>query len=129
MKNRKGKGKMKLYLNDKQRDYLLEILRASENNAVNGKDAELAEAFSELYRKIEPTNVAYVSLDRGEAETVVEFCDIVRKSLDNAITFLEKDSERSEEELNELKQQALSAREEIEQVADQLQQKIRSNPV
>jgi uncharacterized protein YdcH (DUF465 family) len=120
---------MKLYLNDNQRNYLLEILRASENNAVNGKDAELAEAFSELYQKIEPTNVAYVSLDRGEAETIVEFCDIVRKSLDNAIAFLEKDTERSEEELNELKQQALSAREEIEQVADQLQQKIRSNPL
>jgi uncharacterized protein YdcH (DUF465 family) len=120
---------MKLYLNDVQRDYLLEILRASENNAVNGKDAELAEAFNELYEKIKPTNNAYVNLDRGEAETVVEFCDIVRKSLDNAISFLNKDTERSEEELATLKEQATTARDEIQQVADQLLEKIRSNPV
>ena len=120
---------MKLYLNDNQRNYLLEILRASENNAVNGKDAELADAFNELYEKIKPTNSAYIVLDRGEAETVVEFCDIVRKSLDNAISFLNKDSDRSPEELEDLKSKALAARQEIEQVADQLQEKIRKNPL
>jgi hypothetical protein len=120
---------MKLYLNDTQRDYLLEILRASENNAVNGKDLELAKAFNDLYEKIRPSNLAFVTLDRGEAETVVEFCDIVRKSLDNAVKFLEKDEERDKDEVESLKEKALQARDEIEHVADQLQQKIRSNPV
>jgi hypothetical protein len=120
---------MKLYLNDKQRNYLLEILRASETNAINGKDAELAVAFKELYEKIKPTNSSYVALDRGEAETVVEFCDIVRKSLDTAIGFLNKDVDRSPEELEDLKLQALTAREEIEEVANQLQGKIRKNPL
>ena len=120
---------MKLCLNDKQRNFILEILKASENNAVNGKDAELAEAFSDLYKKIQPTNASYISLDRGESETVVEFCEIVRQSLDNAISFLNKDTERSKEEIEELKTQALEARDEIESVVRQLQQKIKENPV
>ena len=120
---------MKLYLNDTQRNYLLEILKASENNAVNGKDQELAVAFNDLYEKIKPENSGYISLNRGEAETVFEFCEIVRRSLDNALTFLNKDTERSKEELDELKNKTTTARDEIEQVATQLQEKIRNNPV
>jgi sugar-specific transcriptional regulator TrmB len=120
---------MKLYLTSSQRNYLLEILRASENNAVNGKDAELAEAFNEIYEKIKPTNTAYVNLNRGEAETIVEFCDIVRRSLDEAISFLNKDKERDKDEVEELKDQAIKARDEIEEVTRQLQDKIRNNPV
>ena len=120
---------MKLYLNDNQRNYLLEILRASENNAINGKDSELAGAFNELYEKIKPLNLGYITLDRSEAETIVEFCDIVRKSLDNALNFLDKDTDRDPEDIEKLKDQALSARDEIQAVADQLQEKIRSNPI
>ncbi len=119
---------MKLYLNESQRSYLLEILKASENNAINGKDAELALAFNELYKKIEPTNTSYISLNRPEAETVVEFCEIVRKSLDDAISFLQKDTERDAQEVEELTQKATTARDEIDQVTVQLQEKIRSNP-
>lgn len=119
---------MKLYLNDNQRNYLLEILRASENNAINGKDSELAEAFNEIYEKIKPTNVAYVNLDRGEAETIVEFCDIVRRSLDEAISFLNKDTERDTDDIDEMREQATKARDEIEEVTRQLQDKIRNNP-
>lgn len=121
--------RMKLYLNENQRNYLLEILKASENNAVNGKDQELAIAFNDLYEKIKPTNANYVALNRGEAETVFEFCEIVRRSLDNALSFLEKDTERSKEEVEELKSKTTVARDEIEKVATQLQEKIRSNPV
>jgi len=120
---------MKLYLNDTQRSYLLEILRASENNAVNGKDSELAKAFNDLYQKIQPTNATYVNLDRGDAETVVEFCGIVRASLDKAISFLDKDTERDPEEVANLKKKAVDARDEIQEVEDQLQEKIRKNPV
>lgn len=120
---------MKLYLNDRQRNYLLEILKASENNAVNGKDVELANEFNQLYEKIKPENVAYVALKRGDAETIVEFCEIVRHSLDKALTFLENDKDRPAEEVEELKQEALDARNEIEQITNQLQEKIRSNPV
>ena len=120
---------MKLYLNKQQRNYLLEILKASENNAVNGKDVELANEFNKLYEKIKPENSAYVELKRGDAETIVEFCEIVRHSLDKALAFLENDKDRSAEELEELKQEALDARNEIEQVTNQLQEKIRSNPV
>jgi hypothetical protein len=120
---------MKLYLNDSQRNYLLEILRASENNALSGRDVELANAFNELYEKIKPTNATYVKLNRGEVETVVEFCDIVRKSLDDALSFLDKDTTRNKEELEVLKQQATTARDEIQQVSDQLLEKIRNNPV
>jgi hypothetical protein len=119
---------MKLYLNDSQRFYLLEILKASENNAINGKDAELALAFNELYKKIEPLNTSYISLNRSEAETVVEFCEIVRKSLDDAISFLQKDTERDVQEVEELTKKATTARDEIDQVTVQLQEKIRSNP-
>lgn len=120
---------MKLYLNETQRNYLLEILKVSEDNAVNGKDQELAIAFNELYEKIKPTNAAFISLDRGEAETVFEFCEIVRRSLDNAISFLNKDTDRSPEELEDLKTRTSTARDEIEKVSTQLQEKIRNNPV
>lgn len=120
---------MKLYLNDTQRNYLLEILKASENNAVNGKDAELAKAFNDLYQKIKPTNAAYINLDRGDAETVVEFCEIVRTSLDKALSFLDKDKDRNPNEVEDLKNQAISARDEIDKITTQLQEKIRKNPV
>jgi hypothetical protein len=120
---------MKLYLNDNQRNYLLEIFRASQSNAVSGKDMELAEAFNELYEKIKPTNCSYIVLDRAESESIVEFCDIVRKSLDNAISFLDKDTERDPAEVESLRNEALAARKEIEEVADQLQSKIRKNPL
>lgn len=120
---------MKLYLNNKQRNYLLEILKASEKNAVNGKDVELANEFNKLYEKIKPENAAFIELKRGDAETIVEFCEIVRHSLDKALTFLAKDKDRPVEEVEELKQQASDARNEIEQITNQLQEKIRSNPV
>ena len=120
---------MKLYLNDRQRNYLLEILKASENNAVNGKDIELANEFNKLYEKIQPENAAYVELKRPDAETIVEFCEIVRRSLDNALSFLEKDTERPKEEVDDLKEKTISARDEIEQITNQLQEKIRNNPV
>lgn len=120
---------MKLYLNNKQRNYILEILKASENNAVNGKDIELASEFNRLYEKVKPENVAYIELKRGDAETIVEFCEIVRHSLDKALTHLDNDKDRSVEEVEELKKEAMDARDEIEEVTNQLQEKIRSNPV
>ena len=120
---------MKLYLNENQRNYLLEILKASETNAVNGKDMELALAFKQLYDKIEPTNTSYVSLKRDEAETVVEFCEIVRVSLDKALNHLEKDTVKEETEKEELKTKATNARDEIETIIKELQDKIRANPV
>lgn len=120
---------MKLYLNDKQKNYILEVLKASENNAINGKDLELANEFNRLYEKVKPENAAYVELKRGDAETIVEFCEIVRHSLDKALAFLDKDSERSPEELDQLKLEATEARDEIEEIVNQLQQKIRSNPL
>jgi urate oxidase len=119
---------MKLYLNDNQRNIVMEMLRASEDNAVKGKDAELAEAFNELYRRVSPTNAVYVSLNREEAETLVEFCDVVRKSLANAVTFIKTKSEKSEEEKKAELEQAESFLSEISEVMDQLQGKIRANP-
>jgi hypothetical protein len=119
---------MKLYLNDNQKTYMLEILRASENNAVNGKDFELAAAFSDLYKQIQPDNQSYVNLNRNEAETIVEFCEIVRISLDKAIGFLEKDTDRPEEEVAKLKVDTVSARDEIDGITLQIQEKIRQNP-
>jgi len=120
---------MKLYLNNSQRNYLLEILSASENNAVNGKDLELAAEFNRLHQKIKPENAAFIELKRGDAETIVEFCEIVRHSLDKALSFLDKDTERSAEEVEDLKQKTIKARDEIDQVTSQLMEKIRSNPV
>lgn len=120
---------MKLYLNNTQRNLLLEILRSSENNAIHGKDVELANSFSELYRSIEPKNLAYVSLDRADAETIVEFCEVVRRSLDKAIAFLNKDTERSANEIEDLKDEAEKARDQIEEIVNQLQDKIKKNPV
>jgi len=120
---------MKLYLNEKQRSYLLEVFKVSEKNAVNGKDAELANAFSELYEKIKPLNIAYVNLNRAEAETIVEFCDLVADSLVKAINFLNADKERSKDEINDLLEEAEGAKIQIESIADELRIKIRNNPV
>jgi hypothetical protein len=120
---------MKLYLNNSQRSLLLEILRASENNAIGGNDSELAEAFSELYKAIQPTNAAYVNLKRSDAETIVEFSEFVKMSLDKTIKFIDSDTSRSEEEREDLKVEALAAREEIDAVITQLEEKIKQNPV
>lgn len=120
---------MKLYLNNKQRSYLLEVFRTSEKNALNGKDSELANAFSELYEKIKPTNVSYVNLNRPEAETVLEFCDIISDSLIKAINFLNKNKDRPEEEIKDLLSQAENAKMEIEAVSENILKKIRENPV
>lgn len=120
---------MKLYLNDRQRSILLEVLKASEDNALNAKDLELAKAFNDLYEKISPENLMYVNLKRGEAEAISDFCDCVRQSLDNAITFLEKDTERNKEEVEELKNRATEARDQVLEVTNQLIDKIRNNPV
>jgi predicted DNA-binding protein (UPF0278 family) len=119
---------MKLFLNKNQKNYILEILRASENNAINGKDFELARAFSDLYKQIEPDNQAYVNLNRNESEIIVEFCEIVRQSLDKAISFLDKDTERDPDEVANLKEDAVKARDEINEITNQLQEKIRQNP-
>ncbi len=118
---------VKLYLNDKQKYYLLEILRASQNNAVNGKDLELAYAFEQLYKKIDKDNVAYIKIKGSDAETLVEFCEIVRTSLDKALTFLDKDERKTEEEKNTLRAEAVEARDQIEKITDQIQLKIREN--
>jgi hypothetical protein len=119
---------MKLFLNKNQKVYLLEILRASENNAVNGRDVELAKAFSDLYKQIEPENQAYINLNRNEAETIVEFCEIIRHSLDKAISFLDKDTERDIDEVESMKEEAIAARDEITAITNQIQEKIRQNP-
>ena len=119
---------MKLYLNKLQRDYLLEVLRSSENNAINGKDFELAIAFQELYEKIKPENMAYVKLDRGESETILEFCEIVKSSLDKALNFTTKNDESKDPQSREgLIKEIEDTRNEIESISDQLREKIRSN--
>lgn len=120
---------MKLYLNKKQRNYLLEVFKVSENNAIDGRDAELANAFNDLYEKIKPLNTAYINLDRGESETIVEFCDIIRSSLDKALTFLNNDKTRDETQKEELKKEVMSARTEVDEITNQLQKKIKENPV
>ena len=122
------KDPMKLYLNDSQRNYLLEVFKVSEKNAVNGKDAELANAFIELYEKIKPLNVSYVNLNRAEAETIVEFCDIVTTSLVKALNFLNSDKERTKDEIDLLLSQVENAKIEIESLADEVRTKIRNNP-
>jgi len=120
---------MKLFLNKNQRNLLLEILRASENNAIGGNDPELAEAFSSLYKTIEPTNAAYINLKRGDAETIIEFSEAVSMSLDKTIKFLNDDSERDSDEKEDLIDQATSAKDEIEAILKQLKEKIEQNPV
>lgn len=120
---------MKLYLNNKQRSFLLEVFKASEQNAIKGKDAELAIAFSELYEKIKPLNAECVNLNRTEAETIIEFCDVVTSSLRNAINFLNKDTTRSKDEIQNLLIETEDAKLEIELVSENLRKKIRDNPV
>lgn len=119
---------MKLFLNKNQRNLLLEILRASENNAIGGNDPELAAAFSALYEKIEPTNVAYISLKRSDAEVIVEFTEAVKISLEKTINFLNEDTERESAEKEDLLEQAIEAKNEIESVINQLEEKIKQNP-
>lgn len=119
---------MKLFLNKNQRNLLLEILRASENNAIGGNDPELAEAFSTLYKKIEPTNAAYISLKRPDAEIIIEFTEAVKISLEKTIKFLNEDTERDSAEKDDLLDQAEKAKIEIESVIEQLEEKIKQNP-
>jgi flagellar motility protein MotE (MotC chaperone) len=120
---------MKLYLNEKQRDYLLEIFKVSKTNALNGKDFELASSFEELYQKIKPENVVYINLNRGEAESIIEFCIVISDSLEKALQFLKADTTRSEEELNQLTQEASEAKSEIDEILENLREKVRGNPV
>ena len=120
---------MKLYLNEVQRHHLLEIFKVSEENAMNGKDMHLALSFRELSDKIKPENAAYIELKRADAESILEFCDIISKSLDKAFQFLEKDSERPQEEVDDLKERVVKAKSEIEGISNQLIEKIRNNPV
>ena len=119
---------MKLYLSENQRGYLLQILNASKSNAVNGNDQELAIAFQELYDKVSPTNAVYVNLKRGEAESIKEFLQINVDSLDKAMAHLEKDTERSPEEVEDLKNRCISVKAEIQEVLTQLEEKIKNNP-
>lgn len=119
---------MKLYLNDNQRAYLLEVFKASEKNAVSGSDLELANAFKKLHDKILPTNALYYNLDRGEAESVLEFSEVIIDSLDKAISFLNNDTDRSEQEKNELLTQASEAKKEMEEIKKELTAKIKNNP-
>ena len=119
---------MKLYLNENQRAYLLEVFDASKRNAIAGADLELAEAFNSLHKKISPTNALYYNLSRGEAESVLEFCEVVIDSLDKAIIFLNKDLERDEQEKQDLLSQAESAKIEMKEVQADLSTKIKNNP-
>lgn len=120
---------MKLSLNERQRNLVLEILRASENNAVNGADQELALAFNHLYKKIEPLNATYINLNRNEAEVLVEFCGFVEQSLAKALKFLNNDKERDPAEVEDLKQRTQNMLDEVSAVSSQLQEKIRKHPV
>jgi hypothetical protein len=120
---------MKLTLNNSQRAYLLEVFKASENNAIRGRDVELAKAFSELHTKISPTNAAYYSINRAEAETIIEFCDAVSSSLTKAVNFLNKDTERPKEEVEDLLNRAEKAKADIEKISEDLRLKIKTNPV
>lgn len=119
---------MKLVLNDKQRAYVKEILQSSEVNAARGNDLELALAFRELYDKVKADNAAYVNLKRADAESISEFCDSVVKSLEKALEFLEKDTDRSKEVVDDLKDKTNAALSEISAVVLQIKEKIEQNP-
>jgi hypothetical protein len=119
---------MKLYLNDSQRNYLLEILSASKSNAVNGNDQELAAAFAELHDKVSPTNALYVNLKRGQAESIKEFLQINIDALDKAVAHLNKDTERSKEEVEDLQNRCISVKDQIQEVLTQIEEKIKNNP-
>lgn len=119
---------MKLYLNDGERRTLLEILKASEVNAIQGKDSELASAFGILYKQISPLNATYVKLKRHEAETLVDFCDSVKMSLEKALVFIETESDKPEEEKSEQKIEVNKYLDEVSAIITQLQSKIEANP-
>ncbi len=120
---------MKLYLNEKQRNYLLEIFNVSKDNAVKGNDFELATSFEELYKKIEPENALYINLNRGEAESILEFCLVISDSLEKALQFLKEDTTRSKEELDSLSQEVTETKAEIDEILETLRNKVRGNPV
>lgn len=115
---------MKLSLNEKQRGYLLEIFKVSEKNAVNAEDFELASSFKSLSKKITPTNVVYYNLKRPEAESILEYCEIISSSLTNAYNYVENDASKSEEYKKELKEEIEDAKREIDEVSDFLKVKM-----
>lgn len=116
---------MKLYFNETQRKLIVEIMKASETQALAKQDAPLIQAFQEILAKVEPTNLSYISLKRHEAEALVEFCEFSRMGLDKALVFLEKEDKENKEEL---KKQAIEYRDELEKVVEFIHLKIKENP-
>jgi hypothetical protein len=119
---------MKLVLNDRQRDYLKEILQSSEVNAARGNDLELALNFRELYDKVKAENAAYINLKRPDADSIKEFCEAVVNSLKKAIEFLDKDVTRDKEVVDDLRVKTNAALSEISEIVSQLKTKIDQNP-
>ena len=115
---------MKLYLTKKQRGYLLEVFKASEQNAVTAGDLELASSFSSLSEKIKPTNVAFYSVKRPEAESILEYCDVISSSLTNAYNHVQKDESKSEEYKKELIEEIEEAKREIDDIYSFIKRKI-----
>jgi hypothetical protein len=119
---------MKLVLNDRQRDYLKEILQSSEVNAARGNDLELALNFRELYDKVKAENAAYVNLKRPDADSIKEFCEAVVSSLEKALEYLDKDVTRSKEVVEDLRTKTNAALSEISEIVSQIKTKIEQNP-
>jgi predicted nucleic acid-binding Zn-ribbon protein len=70
----------------------------------------------------------YVNLKRGQAESIKEFLQINIDALDKAVAHLNKDTERSKEEVEDLQNRCISVKDQIQEVLTQIEEKIKNNP-
>lgn len=101
---------------------LNEIIGAAQFNAVQGKDQEVAAVLGELNKRITPQH-SFIKLKKYEVGYLQEFVEGIRTSLDQAIDFLNSETEPRENK-EELLARAIQKRDEAEQVVQEIKAKL-----
>lgn len=115
---------MKLFLNDKQRSMLVEMLSATRSHALGAEDIEVARSTNDLCEKISEGNRDFYNLKREEVLTLFDFADSIRESLEKAIAFIDTKSEQSEEDKELQRKSANEFLVEIKAVSETLKDKL-----
>lgn len=112
---------MKLYLSENQSSMLNEIINSAALTAVKGKDLEAAHVLNELNKRITPQH-SYIKLKKYEVDYLQEFVEGIRTSLDDAISFLDKEEEPRENK-EELMSRITKKRDEAENIISELKKR------
>jgi len=113
---------MKLFLSKEQSAMLNEILGAAAQNAIEGKDFEVATVLTNLNRRITPQHL-YVKMKKYEVEYLQEFVEGIRVSLDEALDFLNNEEEPREDK-EQLLARVVKKRNEADQIVEEIKLKL-----